>query len=349
MTSTRTKPRTAAQVVLLGRPQYFSFVMATGIVSLAMRLHHLRYVSAVLISIGLAGWTILLAANLTAAMWSRAAWMREFTDPHIACASLAFVAGTNVLGSWFALGHHDDVALAALGLGTVAWIVLGYAIAGAIVVTDTGTSRLRSVNALWFLWVVGCQSVAVNASLCAADSVRARTALTLLAVMAWSVGAASYAGVLILVVLRLLCHGVTPQELTPAYWITMGATAITVLAGSQIGRLTVASPGAAVHSFIGASSVVFWSFGSWLIPLLLAGGWWRHSGHRMPLRYEAGIWGIVFPLGMYSVASYDLGHATHITLIQDIGYDAAWIALTAWFIGTVGLVVSTSRWLRTGR
>jgi len=29
-TSQRTKPRTAAQVALLGRPQYFSFVMATS-------------------------------------------------------------------------------------------------------------------------------------------------------------------------------------------------------------------------------------------------------------------------------------------------------------------------------
>ena len=53
--------------------------------------------------------------------------------------------------------------------------------------------------------------------------------------------------------------------------------------------------------------MVFWAFATWLIPVLVAAGWWRHVERRVPLRYEATLWSIVFPLGMYAVAGIYLG------------------------------------------
>ncbi|MFC7512225.1 hypothetical protein ACFQV4_25930 [Streptomyces thermocarboxydus] len=49
-----------------------------------------------------------------------------------------------------------------------------------------------------------------------------------------------------------------------------------------------------------------WSFCTWLIPLLLALGVWRHVLHRVPLHYETSLWSMVFPVGMYGVASREL-------------------------------------------
>jgi tellurite resistance protein TehA-like permease len=86
----------------------------------------------------------------------------------------------------------------------------------------------------------------------------------------------------------------------------------------------------ATRRLVAEVSVVFWVFGTWLIPALVAAGWWRHVSHRIPLRYDPTIWSIVFPLGMYGVAGRYLGIAEHLTVVSDIGYDETWLALAAW-------------------
>ncbi|MEE6282011.1 hypothetical protein [Georgenia sp. MJ170] len=89
-----------------------------------------------------------------------------------------------------------------------------------------------------------------------------------------------------------------------------GACAITVLAGARIVEMVDAPMVTATRSLIGGLSVVFWAFANWLIPGLVAGGWWRHRTHRVPLKYQATLWSLVFPLGMYAVAGIYLGRPT---------------------------------------
>ena len=66
---------------------------------------------------------------------------------------------------------------------------------------------------------------------------------------------------------------------------------------------------AVTRDLIAGLAVVFWAFATWLIPVLVAAGWWRHVRRRVPLRYEATLWSIIFPLGMYAVAGIYLGRA----------------------------------------
>ena len=59
----------------------------------------------------------------------------------------------------------------------------------------------------------------------------------------------------------------------------------------------------ATRGLIAGTSVVFWAFATWLIPPLVAAGWWRHRIHRVPFRYEATLWSDSLPRsGMYAVA-----------------------------------------------
>jgi tellurite resistance protein TehA-like permease len=109
----------------------------------------------------------------------------------------------------------------------------------------------------------------------------------------------------------------------------MGATAITVLAGARIVQMSD-TPISVVRGLIAGASVVFWAFGSWLIPPLVAAGVWRHVVHRIPLRYEAPLWSVVFPLGMYGVGSHYLGQVDHLPIVEDIGYVETWVALAVW-------------------
>jgi tellurite resistance protein TehA-like permease len=152
-----------------------------------------------------------------------------------------------------------------------------------------------------------------------------------LAVACWGIGVILYLLTAGLMTAALLTVPARPAELSPAYWVFMGATAISVLAGAQLLRL----PGplqAAVHPAAAGLSVVLWAFGTWLIPLLILLGVWRHLVHRVPLSYEPGRWSMVFPVAMYGVGSRDLGTALKVPWLVTLGRDEAWAALAIWVV-----------------
>ena len=126
---------------------------------------------------------------------------------------------------------------------------------------------LHNTNGTWFIWVVASQSIAVLTAMIEPEITTGRRELALLAVFSWSVGVFLYAGVGVFVGVRMLFFEMHPIDLTPPYWVAMRATAITVVAA----------------------------------------GVWRHVVHRIPLRYEAAMWSVVFRLGMYGVGGHFLG------------------------------------------
>ena len=83
--------------------------------------------------------------------------------------------------------------------------------------------------------------------------------------------------------------------------------------------------------------MVLWSFGSWWIPLLVLFGLWRHVLRRFPLTYEPRLWSMVFPLGMYTVASYTLGKAGGLTFMVTIAKVWVWVGVAAW-VGVLALM-----------
>jgi len=110
----------------------------------------------------------------------------------------------------------------------------------------------------------------------------------------------------------------------------MGATAITVVAGAQIVRMADTPMVEVTRGLAAGLSVVFWAFGTWLIPALLAAGFWRHVVHRIPLTYTPQLWSVVFPLGMYGVGSHFLGQADNLPIVEAIGAAESWLALAVW-------------------
>ncbi|MGH3388522.1 MAG: hypothetical protein ACRDOO_06560 [Actinomadura sp.] len=94
---------------------------------------------------------------------------------------------------------------------------------------------------------------------------------------------------------------------------------------------------------IAGLSFVLWSFCTWLIPLLLALGFWRHVLRRVPLSYEAGMWSLVFPIGMYGVATRELGHATGTPWLVALGGAEAWVAAAVWVTVFSAMVITCVR------
>ena len=110
----------------------------------------------------------------------------------------------------------------------------------------------------------------------------------------------------------------------------MGATAITVLAGAKILNLPAALPVVrATAGFVEGFSYALWAFGTWWIPLLVVLGVWRHVRQHWPLTYEPTLWSVVFPLGMYSVATLTFGKAARLPFMH-AGFvdDVEWVGLS---------------------
>jgi tellurite resistance protein TehA-like permease len=61
------------------------------------------------------------------------------------------------------------------------------------------------------------------------------------------------------------------------------------------------------------------------------------------VRYESGLWSMVFPLGMYAVASILYGRTEHLGFMVWIGRTEIWVALTAWVAVPLGMLHAARR------
>ncbi|MDQ2850211.1 MAG: tellurite resistance/C4-dicarboxylate transporter family protein [Actinomycetota bacterium] len=319
-------------------PGYFALVMGTGIISVAMHNNNRMALSVVLFVIAVAAWVILLVLHCWRALrfWDRL--RADFTDPRRGFGFFTFVAATDVLGTRFVVDGYRLVAISLLVLGGLSWFALGYIVPWTAVLNPSIRPALTGANGTWFIWVVASQSVAVLAAVLEPTLDWGRHELALVAVFSWAVGAFLYAAVAVLVTARLLLYPLRPIDLTPVYWVAMGATAITVLAGARIVGMADAPMVAATRGLVAGTSVMFWAFGTWLIPILCAAAWWRHVTHRIPLVYDPTLWSIIFPLGMYGLAAHYLGEVDSLPIVRVIGEVVSWVALGAWAVVFVAML-----------
>ena len=308
-------------------PGYFALVMATGIVSVAVGSEGAASLSAAMLVLGIVCYLVLIACYI----WRFASYRPEFvadaTGPRTAFALFTFTAASDVLGSRLAGGGYYTATAVLLVVSGVAWLLLSYGVPLTLITGHGTRSALADINGNWFLWTVGTQSLAV-----ALTSLKPPVASgpAVLAVLLWAVGVVLYLITATLALAGLLHFPVQPAGLTPAYWVFMGATAISVLAGAKLLGLPADPLLAAMRPVVAGLSVILWAFGTWLIPLLIGLGVWRHLVRRVPLRYDPGLWSMVFPLGMYCVASEALGTALHVKWLVTVGHDGAWVAFAVW-------------------
>jgi len=234
-----------------------------------------------------------------------------------------------VLGFWRHVRHH--------------W-PLTYGVPASLLLTRARDSVLGGVNGTWLLWVVSTQSLAISASVMIPVWPSQSALLAPVATGLWSIGPVLYLLLVSLIMLRWLTVAMTPETLGPPYWILMGATAITVLAGAKILNLPAALPAVrATAGFVAGFSYALWAFGTWWIPLLIVLGFWRHVRHHWPLTYEPTLWSVVFPLGMYSVATLSFGKVTGLAFMAPLSHVMLWVAVAAWVLVAAAFLVRLVR------
>ncbi|MCC6593016.1 MAG: tellurite resistance/C4-dicarboxylate transporter family protein [Xanthomonadales bacterium] len=320
-------------------PGYFSMVMATGILSLAAHGQGQRRLGEALFAINIAIFVVISAVAAARLWWHTRAAMADLGDHLRGPGFFTFVAACNVLGTQTLLiGGEVWVALGLWLLGLATWLFFTYTIFTLLTVKIRKPALERGINGGWLLAVVATQSLAVLGALLAVRLEQPwRIELNFFALSMWLCGGMLYIWMMSLIFYRYTFLRFSPGDLSPPYWINMGAMAISTLAGSQLLLNSAEAPLIqSLRPFIAGFTVFYWATGTWWIPMLLLLGVWRHLIRRFPLHYDPMYWGLIFPLGMYAASTEHLTRALGLDFLRFLPPPFLWLGLLGWLMLFIG-------------
>ncbi len=314
-------------------PGCFALIMATGIVSIDASQHGMPAIAQALFAFNLVAYVWLLALTAWRLVHFRRELIADFVDPSRGAGFLTLAAGTCVLGSQCVqVVSLPTLANALAMVGALAWATLIYLFFAATITARIKPGFTRSINGGWLIAVVATQALSALITQLAARRADPDH-LQFFALGLYMLGAALYLLIITLVVYRMVFFPLRAREFTPPYWINMGALAITTLAGSLVITHAPASgPLIELLPFVKGFTVFFWATATWWIPLLVILEAWRHLNHHVRFRYETDDWDIVFPIGMYTVGTFELARALPADFLLAIPAAGVYVSLIAWLL-----------------
>lgn len=328
---------------------YFACVMATGIVSIALLLTHQAALSDILWGLGFAFLAYFIVVYLMRIVRFGREVRQDAMDPSKVFGFFTFIAALGVLATRSALSGWTLVPGGLTLIAAIAWCFLLYWVFAMLLFTNERPIE-GALNGSWLVAIVATESLAITWVLLAAIWPAQREALQLLAYAFWTFGVLLYLIIITLIMYRFFFLRVQSGDLTPPYWINMGAMAITTVAGARLLEIAQPSPFLeTLHPYIEGFTVMMWAWGTWWIPLLIIIGIWKYLVAKEPVRYQPALWSMVFPLGMYATSLHLLGHIPGLAFLAVLGPGATWIAFGAWVLVALGWVWSAGASLTHAR
>lgn len=208
-------------------------VMATGIVSIAADFVGFHLISVVLLWLNVAFYVCLWMFTITRIICHSDRFIRDFQDFNRGVGYLTTVAGTCIVGSQFVIlekSYQLGVILFCLGL--VIWILAIYSVFSSFVIKSDKPLIQEGINGAWLLATVSTQSLSILGGRLANQFLDYQGIILFLSICMFLLGCALYIVIITLIFYRLIFKEFRPEDLSPTYWINMGAVAISTLSGA---------------------------------------------------------------------------------------------------------------------
>jgi tellurite resistance protein TehA-like permease len=323
------------------QPSYFALVMATGIVSTAAYRQQLTGISTVLFWAANVCFFVLLVLLL----WRLFSFFPNFADDlsshEKGAGFLTLTAGACILGTSYAQAHDAFTPATLLWyFGMLTWAFFVFAFLSNVILSLQKPSPEKGLNGSWFLLVVSTQSLSILVGTLSPHLVMPSNVTIFFSLFDLLLGGMLYLLLVPMVTYRLLFYPMKPEEVSPSYWINMGAAAITTLAGVSLLQNLKSTPQfAELYLFVYGISLLFWCTASFWIPVVFIMELWRYTIKHSPLKYNASFWSMVFPLGMYSVATWKLADVVQLPVLKMLSTIFLYIALLAWLVTFIGMLI----------
>jgi len=320
-------------------PGYFALVMATSAVSIASFLLGYLLVAHALVGLNWLFYLCLWALTLVRFVRFPRRVVDDLFDHQRAPGFFTLVAATCMLATQTILiAGGDAVGSCLWWFGLCLWFVIMYAFFTAVTIRQHKPTLAAGINGAWLIAAVATQSIVASRG--AVDGLSAPSPpIQFLCIAMFMIGCMLYLAIIPLIFYRLTFVRLASRDFSPPYWINMGAVAITTLAGAtlilRIGHWPVLAP---IAPFLPGFTLFFWAASTWWIPLLIALMAWRYVIRREVPSYEPALWGMVFPLGMYTTATFQLSRALGLDFLADISRGFIFLALAAWLAVFLGLL-----------
>lgn len=324
---------------------YFALVMATGIVSIASYYLNFNTLAKLLFYFNIPAFLFLSILYILRLIIYPTKFFGDVKDHAKSPGLLTFVAGSCVLGNQFIIiAANYTVASILLYIATIMWLILIYTVFTVFTVKKDKPAINNAISGVWLLIIVSTQSISILASQLKDFIPFSSDIVLFFALAMFLCGCMFYIIIITLIVYRMSFFEMRAEEFAPAYWINMGAVAISTLAGSNL--ILDAQSWLFIQEilpFLKGFTLFFWAIGSWWIPLIVILGIWRHVFKQLPLIYHSQYWGMVFPLGMYTACTIKLSQALELSFMMAIPSFFIYIALAAWWITIINMFYSIGK------
>jgi C4-dicarboxylate transporter/malic acid transport protein len=337
-------------------PNWFTVTMGTGVLALALNqfpdappLLHISGAALFLVNILL----FILCAALYSARWifftrdAMPIWNHPVMPMFLGAIPMGLATIVNGFLA-FGIAHLGPLAVQ---IATLLWwadavLAIGIGLLVPFLMFTRQPHSIESMTAVWLLPIVPAEVTAASGGLLIPHLTDPATAAHLLffcyALWAFSVPLAI--GILAILFLRLVLHKLPKRDMAVSSWLALGplgtgALSLLVLgrdAPAALGGIGLQDIGVVAHGIGLVGGLMLWGYGAWWL-IMAAVITLTYVKEGLP--FNMGWWGFTFPLGVFTLATLNLGQQTGMAFfslagaLMSIALLGFWITVTARTIG----------------